>query len=225
MRVLALRMVRGEIPVVPDGDEARKWAEDELSRQVYREAEPTLFDRAARAVADFFAGLFSNEVDGQWGLVLAIVVVAVVVVIAIAAFLVWGLPRSTRRARPTTAELFGDAEGRSAAELRSAAATAAARGAWDDAVVLRFRGLARALDERGIVETPPGATVHAFARAAARAFPSSEDALEAAAAAFDDVRYLRRPGTDALYRRIADVDDDLARARPMSRDELVGSPR
>lgn len=222
MRPATTPIAHGEIPLVPDGDEARKWAEEELSKQAYREAEPTFFDRAARAVNEFIGNLFSSEVDGQWGLVLALVVTAIVVVLIIAAFVVWGMPRSTRRVRAAQAQLFGEVEGRSAAELRSAAAEAASRGGWDEAVVLRFRGLARALDERGIVETPPGATVHAFARVAAKAFPTSGDALESAAAAFDDVRYLRRPGTADLYARIADVDDTLVRSRPVTRDELVG---
>ena len=57
--------------------------------------------------------------------------------------------------------------------------------------------------------------MHAFARAAARAFPSYAAALESAAAAFDDVRYLRRPGTEELYRRIAAVDDSVTAARPV----------
>ncbi|MDN3496414.1 DUF4129 domain-containing protein [Planococcus sp. APC 4015] len=211
------------IPLVPDGDEAREWAERELSDPVYREAEPTLLDRIARAVADFIGGLFETEVDGQWGLLLALLAAAIVVVIIVAAFLVWGLPRSTRRVPPPTATLFGDADARSSAELRAAATAQAAAGEWEEAIVLRFRALARALTERGVVETPPGTTVHGFARAAGRAFPASTDALEAAAAAFDDVRYLRRRGTSGLYARVVDVDDAIADASPTRERHAVGA--
>ena len=141
--------------------------------------------------------------------------------VLVAAFLTWGAPGAPGGAR-ATAELFGADEQRSAAELRRDAASRAAKGDWDAAIVLRFRALARGLIERGAVDTPPGATVHAFARAAARAFPAHADALEAAAAAFDDVRYLRRPGTEELYRRIAAVDDLVTAARPQL-TELTGA--
>ena len=208
-------------PLIPDGDEAREWAETELSDPVYRIAEPTLFDRIARAVAEFLGGLFSPDVPGEWGGALAVIATAVVVVIVVAAFLIWGVPRTTRRGAAPARLLFGEEETRSASELRRAAAASADRGDWNAAIVLRFRALARGVTERGVIDTPPGATVHGFARETARAFPAQSEALEAAAAAFDDVRYLRRPGTREAYARVADVDDAVAASRPVSAD-LVG---
>jgi hypothetical protein len=200
-------------PVTPDGDEAREWAERELSDRVYQAAEPTPLDRIARAIGDFLASLFSTELSGDWGPWVALVAAVIVVLVIVTVFLVWGVPRATGRSRGG-AELFGEREERSAVELRRDAQAAAARGEWDAAIVLRFRALARGLLERGVVDTPPGATVHAFARAAGRAFPSYADRLESAAVAFDDVRYLRRPGSAELYRRIADVDETITAARP-----------
>ena len=208
-------------PLTPDGDEARTWAERELADPAYDAAEPTALDRIAHAIGDFFATLFSTQLGGDWGPWVSIAAAVVVVLVIVAAFLVWGVPRATGRAR-ATAELFGADEQRSAAELRRDAAALATKGEWDAAIVLRFRALARGLIERGAVDTPPGATVHAFARAAARAFPPHADALEAAAAAFDDVRYLRRPGTEELYQRIAAVDDRVSAARPVL-SELAGT--
>lgn len=201
-------------PLTPDGDEARRWAERELADPVYDAAQPTAIDRIARAIGDFFASLLSTQLGGDWGPWASIVAAIVIVLVIVAAFLVWGIPRATGRAR-ATAELFGADEQRSAAELRRDATTLAGRSEWDAAIVQRFRALARGLIERGAVDTPPGATVHAFARAAARAFPAHADPLEAAAAAFEDVRYLRRPGTEELYRRIAAVDDQVSAARPV----------
>lgn len=203
-------------PLTPDGDDAREWAERELADPVYRAAEPTFFDRIAQAVVDVIVGLFQPQDAGAWGGPLAIIAAVVVVVVIVAAIIVWGLPRSTRRARPPVAVLFGDAEERSASELRRDAAYHADKGEWDAAIVLRFRALARGVSERGIVDVPPGATVHAFGRAAACAFPAQAAELEAAADAFDDVRYLRRPGTLALYERVAAVDDRVAAARPLT---------
>ena len=216
-----VRLADSVPPLTPDGDEARRWAEQELSKPVYAEAEPTLFDRIARAIAEFFERLFSTQLDGPWGSTATIVAAIIVVVLIVAAFLVWGRPRATHRSRVAVAELFGETETRSAAELRAEAEGRAARGDWDAAIVLRFRALARSLVERGAVETPPGATVHAFARRAGGVFPASAEALEDAAVAFDDVRYLRRPGTADLYRRVVAVDDAVARSRPVDLEPLA----
>ncbi|MFD4959938.1 DUF4129 domain-containing protein [Microbacterium sp. NPDC058389] len=203
-------------PLTPDGDEARRWAEDELSKPAYDIAEPTPFDRIARAVGDFIASLFDPQVSGGWGSVLAIVATVAVVVVIVTAFVVWGVPRVSRRAAARPPMLFGEAEHRSAAALRAAAAERAQASDWEAAIVLRFRALARGCFERGVVDPPPGATVHGFARAAARVFPALGARLEEAAAAFDDVRYLRRPGTAELYRLVTGVDDDLAVAHPLA---------
>ena len=208
-------------PLTPDGDEARRWAEEELSDPVYAAAEPTPLDRIARAIGDFVERLFSVQLSGEWGPWVAVLAAVLFAVVILAAFLIWGVPRATSRSRDA-AELFGVDEQRTAAELRRTAASSAARGEWDAAIVLRFRALARGVVERGAADTPPGATVHAFARAAARAFPASAAELESAAAAFDDVRYLRRPGTEELYRRIAAVDDTVTASRPVL-TELAGA--
>ena len=208
-------------PLTPDGDEARDWAEQELSDPVYAAAEPTPMDRIAQAIGEFIESLFGTQLSGAWGPWVALVAAVIVVLVIAAAFLVWGVPRATGRTR-AKAPLFGQDEQRSAAELRRDAAARAAKGEWDEAIVLRFRGLARGLLERGAVDTPPGATVHAFARTAARAFPTSAADLESAAGAFDDVRYLRRPGTEELYRRIAAVDEAVTASRPLL-GELSGA--
>lgn len=207
-------------PLTPDGDEARRWAEQELSDPVYDIAEPTPFDRIARAVADFFERLFATELSGEWGPAVAVVAAIVVLILIGVAFALWGIPRSSRRAHAPSPSLFGEAEVRSAAELRSAAASHARKAEWDAAIVLHFRALARGCSERGVVETPPGATVHAFARAAARVFPHVADELERSATAFDDVRYLRRPGTAALYRQVAETDSAVVAAKPLVAAEV-----
>ena len=64
------------------------------------------------------------------------------------------------------------------------------------------------------------ASSEGVARAAARAFPTLGDRLDDAATAFDDVRYLRRPGTAELYRLVASVDDAVASAQPAAREAV-----
>jgi hypothetical protein len=201
------------VPLLPDADQAREWAERELADPAYRAAEPTVFDRAARAVRDFIDGLFTAPLSGDWGpwafVVLAVLVVAAIVV----GLLIWGRPRTSVRARPPARAVFDVDDGRSAAELRADAATAADRADWDEAIVLRFRAFARGLTERGIVDPPPGATARAFARSAGQALPALDAAAARSAAAFDDVRYLGRAGTAAAYDLVRRLDDDAVRSR------------
>jgi hypothetical protein len=209
--------------VAPDRDEAREWAERELSDPIYAAAQPTPFDRIAQAIGDFVTGLFTPRGELEWSPVLAIAAVVIAVGLVVAAVLIWGRPRLAHRAGDASAPLFGEVETRSAAELRAAAAAHAADGRWDDAIVLRFRGLARGLEERGVVEAPPGTTARGLSRRAQRPFPEHAGRLDAAAAAFDDVRYLRRRGTPELYAAVASVDDDLARTTPVRAPEVVRS--
>lgn len=211
----------GVPPLTPDGDQARRWAEEELRDPVYAAAHPTPLDRIARAVQRFFSDLFSGSPDAAWGLWLAVAVAAVLVALIVISVVLSSRGRLSRRSTPVAADLFGDVETRSAAQLRRAAASAAARQDWSGAVILRFRAAARDLVERGLVELVPGSTVHAFAQAAARVVPEAAGDLEAAANAFDDVRYLRRPGTPELYARVAGADERTRSAPAVSRDLAV----
>lgn len=201
------------VPVEPDGAQAREWARTELADPAYDITEPTGFDRFARAVGDVLAALFSGEAPAAIGPWAAAIAGLIAIGVIVAAVLVWGRPR--RLARGTAdAALFGDDEHRTAAALRADADAAAQREAWNDAIAQRFRALARGLDERTLVALAPGSTAHGFARAATAAFPGEHAALDAAAATFDDVRYLRRPGSAEAYRAIAALDDRLATTRP-----------
>lgn len=199
-------------PVAPDPDEARRWAEEELSRSAYREAEPTPIDRFARSVVDFLAAIFSGQVPATVGPWLAAGAIVVLLLLIAVAILIWGRPRAVVRSRSHVA-LFGEDEARSAAELRADAEDAAGRAEWDEAIVLRVRALARGLAERTIIDPTPGATVHRFAADAGRAFPAARLDLESAADSFDDVRYLRRPGTAEGYAAVRALDERLSATR------------
>ncbi|MFT4229242.1 MAG: DUF4129 domain-containing protein [Microbacterium sp.] len=205
--------IAAALPLVPDPDEARRRAAEELAKPEYEAAQPTPLDRVAQAVGDFLQGILSGEAPPGWDGLLGIVVVSVAVLLVVAAVLIWGRPRAVRRSHAATGELFARDEA-SAAELRREAVARASARDWDGAIVLRMRALARALAERTLVDPAPGTTVHAFARQAARVFPAQGEALEASAKAFDDVRYLRRPGTAELYALVAETDDALETSRP-----------
>lgn len=196
-------------PFAPDGDEARRWAEQELSNQRYADAKPTWFDYLAEDVADFISSLFSPETGDRVGSTALIIVTIVIVAALITVLILWGKPRRSQRVKRHGTELLGTRDDRSAAQLRTDAERSAREKDWDTATVLRFRALARSLLERDIIGPAPGATAQAIAREAAAAFPTQNDELTAAAGAFDDVRYLRQPASEESYRRLAATDDRL----------------
>nr|WP_237399411.1 DUF4129 domain-containing protein [Rathayibacter iranicus] len=112
---------------------------------------------------------------------------------------------------------------RSAATLRALADAAAARGAWDEALVERFRALVRALDERTVLRLSPGTTAHGLASRASAAFPASASTLRRTADDFDRVRYLGLPCGPAEYERVAALDRELAATAPVF--EPLGAAR
>lgn len=201
-------------PFAPDGEEARRWAEQELQNPRYADAKPTWFDYLAEDVAEFIAGLFSTETGEQTGNVALIIVTVVIVAALITVLILWGKPRMSRRMSRRSTELLGEQDDRSAAQLRADAERSARSGDWDSATVLRFRALARGLLERDIIDPAPGATAQAIAREAARAFSAHHAAVTTAAEAFDDVRYLRHPASEDSYRALAATDAAISSAVP-----------
>jgi hypothetical protein len=199
---------------VPDGDEARRWAEEELSNPRYADAKPTWFDLVARDIGRFIADLFSSDNGanvGPW----ALIVVSVIIVAAlITALIIWGRPRSSRAVRHARSDLLGESDDRSAAQLRADAERSARDGDWDTATILRYRAIARGLLERDLIDPAPGATAQSIAREASAVFSDEATAMRRAAVSFDDVRYLRHPATEESYRELAATDDRLRTRRP-----------
>jgi len=207
-----------DVPVVPDGPDARDLLGDELSKPEYAAAQPTLFDIISRAFLEWLQRLFTpgGALPADW---LLVALVAAVVIGIIVAILVWGVPRINRRSS-LPESLFGEDDQRSADELRRSAAAAAAAGDFTTAVVEQFRALARGLAERTIVMVSAGTTANEFARTAAESFPDLGRALSEAASDFDAVRYLERPGTSGQYENLRLIDHDLAHRTPASLREL-----
>lgn len=205
-------MIVGVDPYAPDGDEARRWAEEELSKQRYADAKPTWFDYLAEDVAEFIGDLFSPEAGSQVGGAALIIVTVVIVAALITVLILWGRPRVSRRVRRPRTDLLGERDNRTAAQLRADAERSAREGDWDAATVLRFRAIARGLLERDVIDPAPGATAQAIAREAAAAFGAYADELSAAASAFDDVRYLSHAASEESYRMLVTADEHLMTA-------------
>ncbi|MBP3977992.1 DUF4129 domain-containing protein [Microbacterium sp. BLY] len=199
---------------VPDGDEARRWAEEELSRPQYADAKPTWFDLFARDVMRFLTDLFSADNGASVGPTALIVVTVLIAAALVTALIVWGRPRRSRAVRRPHGDLLGAEDDRSAAQLRAEAERSARQGDWDAAVVLRYRAIARSLLERDLIDPVPGATAQSIARSASAVFADEAEALRRAAASFDDVRYLRHPAREDDYRHLAATDERLRTHRP-----------
>lgn len=210
-----------DVPVDPNGDQARKWLIDELAKPEYAEAKPTWFDRLSSGFFDWLSSLRLDLGDGFQAPVLVIVAVVIVAAL-VTAFLIFGPPRLGRRSTVTGA-LFGKDDVRGSDELRRAATAAARSGDWSTAIEELFRALARGLAERTIVTTTPGTTAHDFSVRAGDAFPQFAQRLASVAAVFDGVRYLGTTGTEAGYRDLEELETAVRSARPAVL-EPVGTP-
>ncbi|MFS8199484.1 DUF4129 domain-containing protein [Streptomyces sp. CWNU-52B] len=211
---LALAQSRGdgEPPVTVPRDPAREAARHELSKRMYHENDPSLLRRALNAFwewVDKLLGAASSATPGG-GLGLLVVVLAAVALLGA----LWWRLGSPRRGPSSAAPLFDDRP-RSAAEHRAAAEAQAAQSHWNQAVQERMRAVVRSLEERALLDPRPGRTADEAAAEAGRTLPAHTERLRAAARDFDDVTYGGRSADPETYHRLAQLDRDLERARPV----------
>lgn len=189
-----------------DREPAYEAAQRELAKAVYPRA--SLSDRLAEWLNDLLHRLMHTgaALPGGWFtiVVLGMLLLAAAVVAA----------RIARRTmgRRGVEQLYGSGT-LSAADHRARANDSAARGDWAAAIRQRLRAIARQLEEDGVLNLVPGRTADELAHHAGLALPTFADDLAAAAAAFDDVTYGDRPGTERNYQLIADLDDRVQRGR------------
>lgn len=206
--------MRTSIPIEPDPDTARRWLEEELAKDEYTIRPSGWFQRFQEWIMEVIDRLMSTAAEGTGlsspgALVLIFLVAAVVGVIL---YLVLGPLRRSHRVK-RSASVFED-DDRPAAQIRSAALTAAAGGDWTTAVIERFRALVRATEERSLVLVVPGMTAREFTAAVGERLEEHAPQLRQCADIFDGVRYGHRLADQAAYELIARTDDEVARARP-----------
>jgi hypothetical protein len=197
------------VSVEIDRDAAHDAAQRELSKPIYPKA--SLTDRLEDWLAELLYKLTveASSVPGGWftlTVVLLLVAVAAVIAVRIAM-------RTIRTNRGRESALFGGGE-LTSAEHRASAEQLAAQGNWSAAIRHRLRAVARHLEETGVLNPVPGRTATELARDAGTAIPALASELRGAAEAFNDVTYGERPGTEAGYRLIADLDDHLRFSTP-----------
>lgn len=203
--------IAGAVPVDPDAETARRWAQVELTDPVYHRPD-TLVSIVLRWLADQLAQL--EAAAASFDPRAAALLVAVVVLIgAGVALLVAGPVRRARQEGRESVTVFGS-DTRSAAELRAAADAHALAGAWGPAVLDRFRAVLRSLEDRALLDERPGRTAREAATEAGARLPDCAADLRRASRLFDDVCYgdaEASPGDDAWLR---ELDERVAASRP-----------
>jgi hypothetical protein len=201
-----------------DRDAAHQAAQIELGKPIYSK------DSAAQQFADWVNELLyrlldkTSSIPGGWltaTVLLILVAIAVVVAIHVA--------RRTMRTNRRGDALLFEAAPLTAAQHRATAESFATQGDWAAAIRHRLRAVARQLEETHILEPAPGRTANELARDAGAALPHLAGELSQAATAFNDVTYGERPGSQAAYQMIADLDDHL-RSRTPAVPPAAGQP-
>ncbi|MEU3254885.1 DUF4129 domain-containing protein [Streptomyces sp. NPDC006997] len=209
--VRSLLAADDEPPLTIPRDPARDAARRELSKRMYHEDDPGLFQRALDAFWGWLDDLLSSAASVTPGGTVGLVVIALAV-LAVLGALWWRL--GTPHREPATSTTLFDDRPRSAADHRATAEAHAAQRHWNQALQERVRAVVRALEERALLDPRPGRTADEAAAEAGRALPDHADRLRAAARDFDDVTYGGRSATEESYHRATTLDRDLDRAKP-----------
>lgn len=211
----------------PTPQQAREWAIRELSDPSYASARPGLVQRL---LTWLFEKLSQLQVPAGLAPSRGVGLALLVLLLALALLVV--LRRTGRLRRATRAVAPGavlDDVRRSAAEHRRLAEQAAAAGRFDVAVRERFRAVARALEERAILDERPGRTAREVAAEAALALPALTQQLREGARLLDDVCYGSRPANATQDAALTQLDVAVAHARPAlepaAAAPLPGPPR
>jgi hypothetical protein len=199
------------VPVAPDRDQARTWANQELAKHEYQAAKPGLVEHALQLLWDQLSGLsFGTSAPPVLGLL-----VVTLLVVAVAGYLVYRAGGVHRTARRRAAEVLPTRH-TTAAEHRAAADRHAAAQQWDLAVVVRFRAIGRELEERALLSPQPGRTALELARDAGAVVPDQTAELLTAARYFDDVSYGHLTVGGSADLALRELDTRLQAARPVA---------
>lgn len=200
-----------EPPVAPDGGEARRWAVEELSKPVYRAAEPSWLDSLWQQFAEWLRSLNSGGPGMDSGIAIPMIGVAAAVLIAAAIILV--RPRLNARHKPA-GDVFDADPSLTQADYRGRAAAAAARSDWRTAVVEQFRAIVRSAEERAVLDPQPGRTADELSAQMGRAFGRHAAELGRAAGVFDAIRYGGAGATGRDHADMARLDEALGSLQP-----------
>ena len=115
-----------EPPVLPDAEEARRWAAEELAKPEYRQAAPGWLESFWEGILEWLRSLDASSADAG-PLPSSLIGIAIAVVIAAGVML--ARPRLNAKVRQAR-EVFGMDSPLTAADYRQRAETAAAAAKW-----------------------------------------------------------------------------------------------
>ncbi|MUL39955.1 DUF4129 domain-containing protein [Streptomonospora sp. PA3] len=191
---------------VVERGEGQRLAREELSERIYGEAEPSLLELLRQRIAEWLEGLQVPGPSGWWVLGPVLVVLALLLV----ALVVYLRPaRRSRRRAP-----IDESAPLTAADHRAAAEQHARQGDFGAAIRERLRAITRELEDGAVITPRPGRTATELAAETAAVLPHLREGLHAAADTFNDSAYGQRTATAEGYALLADLDEQVRRARP-----------
>lgn len=202
-----------------DRDTAHEAARRELDKPIY--AGGSVSQRIHEWIHEFLYRLIEkgSSVPGGWltiTVLVALLIAAVVIAVRVAR-------RTIRTHADGDYQLF-DAGRLTAAQHRAIGERFAAEANWAAAIRHRLRAVARGLEDNGILDPAPGRTASELAADAAGRLPALGAELSRSATAFNDVAYGERPGTQAAYQVIVDLDDHIHRPSATGQFGPPGQP-
>lgn len=189
----------------PGREEARKWAEDELSKPKYRGSDMSLFERIGQAVQRFINSLIDSavNVNNPW-----LIIVFALIIVAIIVFFVWRANRGSGDA--FSPQLFERSEVSGVEDpeaYRKRAAEAARMQDWNTAVQETVRASVAHLAKTGAIELSAAATAHELTQRAATTYTHLGPSLGQASDLFDAVSFGKFEATEDDFEFVRGVDE------------------
>lgn len=206
----------GDVPLVPDADEAQRWAQEELAHKVYQDAKPGLAEQIAALVRSAFDEFLNNVGAPSGNFALAIAIGALLLAIVAVVFII--RPRLNRTVAADQ-DVFAGKQQLSAEQHRALARAAAASHDFHTAISEQFRAIVRAAEERDVSLPALGRTALEIAVELQRAFPAHGQALLTSADIFNAVRYGHLTATAAMFEELVLTDRAVAGSKPVYTDE------
>ncbi|WP_051298654.1 DUF4129 domain-containing protein [Arthrobacter castelli] len=201
-----------EVPVLPDDEQARDWAVEELSKGVYQQAKPSLFDQIVTRIFEWIGSVFENMSGIEADLGTVIITVAALLLIGVA---IWLIRPRLNRSRVQPDEMFDDDVLLTAGQHREEGSRAAQQEDFGRAVLEQFRAIVRSAEERTVIDPQPGRTAGEVAAQLEAAFPPQRQPLHEAALTFNDIRYGDAIGSRTEYEQLLHLDDGLLALHPV----------
>ena len=188
----------------------QRLARAELSKAIYHPHE-SVAQRVLNAIGDLLNDLSQagRAFPGGWW-----AAVALAALLATLVAVVLSRTGPLARSRRVEGQLMTGSGPLSAADHRLRAGRLADAGDYAAATVERVRAIARELDDRAVLTPRAGRTANEMAEEAAAALPAEAGALRSAALLFDDICYGDRPGTQAGYALIQQLDTRISASAP-----------